>query len=145
MTVRLDDLVRELDAYFRVPEVRHDDWAPVYEMLYPDPYWRDYAEPDYEGRWNGLLVRGSDTVRRAVTCVFPSDRIVAGLAPDGGKPALRTAVTGWLWLIDGACLDWIEHRDFERGELAGMLLGTLLGALSAAGAEPLAGALQGSS
>jgi putative NIF3 family GTP cyclohydrolase 1 type 2 len=77
----LDDLVRELDAYFRVPEVRDDDWSPIFEALYPDPYWRDYAEPGYEGRWNGLMVRGEDPVERVVTCVFPSDRIVAGLEP----------------------------------------------------------------
>lgn len=82
MSARRDDLVRELDAYFRVPDVRGDDWSDTYELLYPDPYWREYAEPGYEGRWNGLLVRGSDTVRHAVTCVFPSDRIVAGLEPE---------------------------------------------------------------
>jgi hypothetical protein len=35
--------------------------------------------------------------------------------------------------MDGACLDWIGHRDLSRGELHGMLLGTLAGALMAAG------------
>lgn len=71
--------MRELDAYFRVPEVEGDDWADIFETVYPEPYWREYAEPGWEGRWNGLLVRGADEVERAVTCVFPSDRIVAGL------------------------------------------------------------------
>jgi putative NIF3 family GTP cyclohydrolase 1 type 2 len=79
--MRLDDVVRELDAYFRVPEVTDDDWAPVFEAVYEEPYWRDYAEPGYEGRWNGLMVRGTGEVERASTCVFPSDRIVAGLEP----------------------------------------------------------------
>ena len=79
--VRLDDLVRELDAYFRVPDVRDDDWSPGFEHCYPEPYWRDYVEPGYEGRWNGLMVRGADEVERVVTCVFPSDRIVAALEP----------------------------------------------------------------
>jgi putative NIF3 family GTP cyclohydrolase 1 type 2 len=73
--------VAALDAYFRVPEVQTDDWAPIFEILYPEPYWRDYAEPSYEGRWNGLMVRGSDEVVRAASCVFPSDEIVAGLEP----------------------------------------------------------------
>jgi hypothetical protein len=35
--------------------------------------------------------------------------------------------------MDGACLDWIAHRDLTRGELHGLLLGTLAGALLAAG------------
>ena len=28
-------------------------------------------------------------------------------------PELRAAVTGWLWLMDGAILDWLEHRDLD--------------------------------
>ena len=79
--MRRDELVEALDAYFRVPEVRTDDWAPIFEALYPEPYWRDYAEPGYEGRWNGLMVRGSHEVERAATCVFPSNELVAGLEP----------------------------------------------------------------
>jgi putative NIF3 family GTP cyclohydrolase 1 type 2 len=79
--VKLDDVVRELDAYFRVPEVEDDDWAPVFEAVYEEPYWRAYVEPGYEGKWNGLMVRGVGDVERVATCVFPSDRIVAGLEP----------------------------------------------------------------
>ena len=63
-------------------------------------------------------------------------RILAGIA--GGRepgPMLRAAVRGWLWFMDGAVLDWIEHRDIDRGRLHGLLLGTLLGAVTAAG-EP---------
>jgi AcrR family transcriptional regulator len=59
-------------------------------------------------------------------------RILDGLgAPDNARA--RTAVRGWLWFTDGACLDWIAHRDLERAELHGLLLGTLAGALVAAG------------
>jgi putative NIF3 family GTP cyclohydrolase 1 type 2 len=79
--VKLDELIADLDAYFRVSEVENDDWAGTFEQLYPDPYWRDYAEPDYEGRWNGLFVRGGDEVERVVTCVFPADGIISSLAP----------------------------------------------------------------
>jgi AcrR family transcriptional regulator len=42
-------------------------------------------------------------------------------------------VNGWLWFMDGACLDWIEHRDMDREVLHGLLLGTLVGAVLAAG------------
>jgi hypothetical protein len=44
-------------------------------------------------------------------------------------------VRGWLWFMDGACLDWIARRDLERSELHGLLLGTLAGALIAAGVQ----------
>jgi putative NIF3 family GTP cyclohydrolase 1 type 2 len=79
--VKLDELVRELDRYFRIAEVENDDWAPAFETVYDEPYWREYVEPGYEGKWNGLIVRGEGEVERVVTCVFPSDRIVAGLEP----------------------------------------------------------------
>jgi AcrR family transcriptional regulator len=64
-------------------------------------------------------------------------RILDGLYPDGVPPKARVAVHGWLWFMDGACLDWIEHRDLSRGELRDFLLGTLFGALTAADALPL--------
>ena len=61
-------------------------------------------------------------------------RVLAGLGPDGGRPATRAAVFGWLAFLDAAILDWIEHGDMTRQELHGMLLGTLAGALMASGA-----------
>jgi putative NIF3 family GTP cyclohydrolase 1 type 2 len=79
--MRRDRLVELLDAYFGTLAVRDDDWSDLFELVYPDPYWRQFAEPGYEGRWNGLLVRGGDEVARVATCVFPSDRIVGLLAP----------------------------------------------------------------
>jgi putative NIF3 family GTP cyclohydrolase 1 type 2 len=79
--VKLAELVAELDTYFRVPEVRDDDWSRAFEQVYPEPYWREYVVPGWEGHWNGLSVRGAEDVERAATCVFPSDRIVHGLQP----------------------------------------------------------------
>jgi AcrR family transcriptional regulator len=64
-------------------------------------------------------------------------RILEGLYPGEAPPKARTAVHGWLWFMDGACLNWIEHRDLSRDELRDLLLGTLLGALTAADAVPL--------
>jgi putative NIF3 family GTP cyclohydrolase 1 type 2 len=81
MAVRIDELVARLDAYFRIAEVRGDDWSRGFADCYPDPYWRDYVEPGYEGRWNGLMVRGASAAERAATCVFPSDAIIDALAP----------------------------------------------------------------
>jgi AcrR family transcriptional regulator len=64
-----------------------------------------------------------------------ADRILAGLTTDEPQPELRAAVRGWLWFMDGVVLDWIEHRDIERPRVHGLLLGTLLGAVTAAGAR----------
>ena len=70
-----------------------------------------------------------------------SRRILDGIVPDGpSPPALRAAVRAWLWFVDGAILDWVEQGDLSRERLRGLLLGTLLGAVAAAG-EP--GALSG--
>jgi len=61
-----------------------------------------------------------------------AERILEGLGQATNARA-RIAVRGWLWFMDGACLDWIAHRDLERAELHGLLLGALAGALVAAG------------
>jgi AcrR family transcriptional regulator len=68
------------------------------------------------------------TTRRVLTGVVGRGRPV--------PPQARVAVRGWLWFMDGACLDWIEHGDVDRKALRGLLLATLVGAL-AAGEEPL--------
>jgi len=66
-----------------------------------------------------------------------SARILEGLgAGDPPPPKMRAAARAWLWYMDGAILDWLEHRDMSREELRELLLGTLRGSLSAAGASP---------
>lgn len=97
----------------------------------------------------GKLLEGATThaeVRELVDRVRSgtADRILAGLLPDRRPPpALRAAVHGWLWFMDGALMDWLEHRDLEREALHGLLLGTLLGAVSASGTPGLAERLTG--
>jgi AcrR family transcriptional regulator len=59
-------------------------------------------------------------------------RILAGLEPSSA--ASRAAVRGWLWSIDGVCLDWIGHQDLSRAQVHEILRGTLFGALGAAAA-----------
>jgi AcrR family transcriptional regulator len=65
-----------------------------------------------------------------------SARILEGLGA-GPTPQVRAAVRAWLWFVDGAILDWLEHRDVDRVELGRFLRGSLAGALSAAGAAEL--------
>lgn len=79
--MQLAELVAALDAEFSIDLVTDDDWAPVFADCYPVPYWREFVEPGYEGRWDGLMVRGGEEVRAAATCVFPGDEVVSGLEP----------------------------------------------------------------
>jgi len=93
----------------------------------------------------GKLVRSAAAipeVREVVDRVrdATSARILEGIVPGGPgtpggpPPALRTAVRAWLWFMDGAILDWVEHRDLSRAELGELLIGSLAGSLAAAGA-----------
>jgi AcrR family transcriptional regulator len=67
-----------------------------------------------------------------------STRILDGLgAGNPPPPKMRAAARGWLWFMDGAILDWLEHRDMSRTELRDFLLGSLAGSLMAAGAGEL--------
>lgn len=65
-----------------------------------------------------------------------AQRILDGIYPEEVPAKARIAVSGWLWFMDGACLNWIEHRDVERDELRDLLLGVLMGALMATGTPP---------
>lgn len=74
-------------------------------------------------------------------------RILEGLSTAAGEPAppaARIAVRGWLWFLDGAILDWLETPEVSRDEQLGLLVGTLLGALTAAGAGHLLAGAMGS-
>jgi AcrR family transcriptional regulator len=68
-----------------------------------------------------------------------AQRILAGITPEGQTPppTVRAAVRAWLWFMDGVCLDWVRERDFSRRELREMLLGTLIGAIVAAGGQSI--------
>jgi AcrR family transcriptional regulator len=65
-----------------------------------------------------------------------AERILDGIYPQQAPPKARIAVSGWLWFMDGACLNWLEHGDVKREELRDLLLGVLMGALVATGTPP---------
>jgi AcrR family transcriptional regulator len=98
-----------------------------------------WVEADREAY--GKLVRSAAVipeVREVVDRVrdVTSARILDGIAPGAvPPPALRVAVRAWLWFMDGAILDWVERREIGRDELRVLLLGTLQGAVAAAGAS----------
>ncbi len=111
----VEQLTASLDAFLALVEENSTAYRNLIRSATAVPEIRDLVEE----------------VRRAT-----AQRILDGLYPDGAPPKARTAVSGWLWFMDGACLNWIEHRDVERGELHDLLLGVLMGALIAAGSPP---------
>jgi AcrR family transcriptional regulator len=111
-----EQLAGSLDAYLTWIEEHADAYTKLFPSIGSVPAVRE------------LVDRVRDETAR---------RIAGGIAAgDEPGPALRTAVRGWLWFMDGAVLDWLEHRDMDRARLHGLLLGTLLGAATASG-EPL--------
>jgi AcrR family transcriptional regulator len=67
-----------------------------------------------------------------------SARILEGLgAGDPPPPKMRAAARAWLWFMDGAILDWLEHRDMTRDELRDLLLGSRARTRTAPGASEL--------
>jgi AcrR family transcriptional regulator len=51
---------------------------------------------------------------------------------DPPRPALRTAIRGWLGYLDAAILDWTQARDLSREQLRDLLLAAFGAALLAA-------------
>src|SRR5215218_255929 len=111
----LEQLTKSLDGFLSLVEENAGAYRNLMQSATGVPEIRDLIEE----------------VRRVT-----AERMLAGLYPDGAPPKARTAVSGWLWFMDGACLNWIEHRDIEREELRDLLLGVLMGALLAADALP---------
>jgi len=103
-----------LDAYLRHAEERAEGFrALMAGGIGTDPEIR------------GILAEERELVIR---------RVVEALGQPEPWPALRTSLQGWLSFIEGATLDWLDHRDMDRGDLRELLLAVLGGALRAAGA-----------
>jgi AcrR family transcriptional regulator len=41
------------------------------------------------------------------------------------SPERRASVRGWLWFMDGVCLDWVEHDDLDRAAVHALLMRAL--------------------
>jgi AcrR family transcriptional regulator len=99
------------------------DQPPIEQLRHSlDAYlaWIDANAPSYRKLIESAA--GSDDARSIVTRVRSEtvERILAALGSN--EPALRTALHGWLWSIDGATLDWLDHRDMSRDELRELLV-----------------------
>lgn len=119
-----------------------DDQPPAEQLLQSlDAYLRWIEEHPHA---YGKLLRTAHAVEEVRLLVDEQRdatvaRIVGALdAPN--RHAAEAAVYGWLWSIDGVCLRWIEDRDdsartLDRGQVLGVLVAALLGALQGAGAR----------
>ena len=120
--------------------IRTDETRPPAEQLSAalDSFltWIDENRGAYEKL---LRSAGIPEVRELIDRVREdtAQQILRGISPDGPPPPkVRAAVRGWLWYMDGVNLDWVQEGDLDRAEVHGLLLGSLLGALTAAGADP---------
>jgi len=110
----LEALTSSLDAYLGWIEENADSFSKLMDSATGSSEVRDLV----------------DEVRNAT-----ATRILEAVAPDGPTPQVRTAVAGWVRFMDGACVDWMAHRDMDRETVRNLLLGTLGGTLMAAGTD----------
>jgi AcrR family transcriptional regulator len=106
-----DQLVGALDAYLRWIEEHADSYVKLLESA-----------------------TGSDDVRSYMAQMRANtvERMLGVLVRSGDPAAVRTALHGFLWFIDGACLDWLANRDLTRDQLRDMLATAFAGAIGAA-------------
>lgn len=134
----LEDAAREL-----AERVRPADGDPPREQLDSAlEAWLDWVEANRDSY--GKLMRSANAVAelrelvdaiRDQTCVMICERLQPGEAP---PPELRSAITGWLWFMDGVCLDWVRHRDLPREHVRTLLARGLPGVLNAIGYTEIA-------
>jgi AcrR family transcriptional regulator len=78
-------------------------------------------------------------VRDIVTRVREDTAVLIATQAVGGDPprALVSAALGWLWSVDGVCLDWLARRHMTRDQVRDYLVRTLFAAvMAAASVEP---------
>lgn len=94
-----------------------------------------WIEENASGYRRLLESAGSPDVRSLIEDVRERTvvRIVEAVSEGAPRPALRVAVRGWLWGMDGAILDWLDRAEVSRDELRDLLVATFVGALGAAG------------
>ncbi|MGM7702775.1 Nif3-like dinuclear metal center hexameric protein [Pseudalkalibacillus sp. Hm43] len=77
--ISLTKIEKELNDYFRVKELPED---PAFSRFIPMVYdpigfdWRSFFEEDFVQRFNGVMMRGSETVKTVYLAVFPTDEVL---------------------------------------------------------------------
>ena len=107
-----EQLSSTLDAYLAWIEANALTWSKLVQSAAALPEARDLVE--------GFRQRTMDMALARLT------------RNDTPRPALRTAIRGWLGYMDAAILDWTEAKDLTVGQLRDLLLAAFGAALLAA-------------
>lgn len=107
-----EQLAHSLDAYLAWIEANAESWSKLMQSAATLPEARELVE--------GFRQRTMDLVLAELT---------GGRKP---RPALRSAINGWLGYMDAAILDWTRARDLPREKLRDLLLAVFAAALTAA-------------
>ncbi|HEY1524303.1 MAG TPA: TetR/AcrR family transcriptional regulator [Solirubrobacteraceae bacterium] len=108
----LEQLTRGLDAYLAWIEANAQTWSKLMQSAATLPEARELVE--------GFRQR---TMELVLTELAGRRKV---------RPALRTAVRGWLGYMDAAILDWAQAKDLSREKLRELLIAAFAGALFAA-------------
>lgn len=108
----VEQLNQVLDAYLAWIEDNAQTWSKLMQSAATLPEARELVEGFREHTMDLVL-----------------SELAGGRRP---RPALRTAIKGWLGYMDAAILDWTEARDLPRQKLRELLVAAFAGALMAA-------------
>jgi AcrR family transcriptional regulator len=108
----IEQLSQSLDGYLLWIESNAETWAKLMQSATALPEARDIVEHFRAATLENILLR-----------------LTGKRSP---RPALRTALQGWLGYIDAAILDWVHNRDLTREQLRDLLIAAFGAALLAA-------------
>jgi AcrR family transcriptional regulator len=107
-----EQLAESLDGYLAWIEENAQTWSKLMQSAATLPEARQLVE-DFRQRTMDLVLAELTKQRKA-------------------RPALRTAINGWLGYMDAAILDWTQNKDLPREKLRDLLVAAFGGALMAA-------------
>jgi AcrR family transcriptional regulator len=107
-----EQLAAAIDAYLRWIEAHDRTWTKLMQSAATLPEARDIVD--------GFRARTMDMLLA---------RLAGKRKP---RPALRTAIAGWLGYMDAAILDWTHHKGIAREQLRDLLTTAFGAALLAA-------------
>ena len=87
------------------------------------------------------LLRGGIGSDREVAAIIEDtrrqffDRLLEGIHTDCPPPAIRTALRGWIGMVEAVSLDWLMHKDLALTTLRELLISMLLASLQAAAGD----------
>jgi AcrR family transcriptional regulator len=108
----IEQLSESLGGYLAWIERNAETWAKLMQSASALPEARDAVAGFRAATLENILVRLTGT--------------------RSPRPALRTALQGWLGYIDAAMLDWVHHHDLTREQLRDLLVAAFGAAVLAA-------------